>query len=108
MTYAKFHLLRTQATMCTDLSDYIHQNTALVRGEFEENSVRLLKAVWELANNFEFSTLVRVSEMPSVFFTSKYGIHPNTISQWKTGKRKPQDYLIELLAADTLSETFCV
>lgn len=108
MTYAKFRTLRTQATMCTDLSDYIHQNITLVRGEFKENSTALLKAIWEFANSFDFPTLEKVSGTPNVFFTSKYGIHPNTVSQWKTGKRVPQDYLIDLLAADTLTETFSV
>lgn len=108
MTYIKFHILRTQATMCTDLSDYIHQNITLVQGEFKENSTRLLKAIWELAYDFTPACLLRVCSYTQAFFAAAYNIPIRTVENWATGQRKTQDYALDLLAADALSQVFCV
>lgn len=108
MTYIKFHILRTQATMCTDLSDYIHQNITLVQGEFKGNSTRLLKAIWELAYDFTPACLLRVCSYTQAFFAAAYNIPIRTVQDWCGHRMKCKDYTLDLLAADALSQVFCV
>lgn len=108
MTYIKFHILRTQATMCTDLSDYIHQNITLVQGEFKENSTRLLKAIWELAYDFTPACLLRVCSCTQAFFAAAYNIPIRTVENWATNRATVKDYFLDLLAADALSQVFSV
>lgn len=108
MTYTQFRTLRNNAISCTDLSDYIHQNITLVQGEFKENSTRLLKAIWELAYNFTPACLLRVCSYTQAFFAAAYNIPIRTVQDWATRKRKTQDYVLDLLAADALSQVFCV
>lgn len=106
MTYATFRTLYTNAKECTNLSDYIHQNTKAMEDEFGKETKLLLKAVWELSEDYSAACLFRVCARTQASVYKAYDMPRRTVQAWVLGEKKPHDYNLSLLAADMLTETF--
>ena len=110
MLITEFHRLRIDAEECSSLDEFI----AEVGGSLPEDCypadgsgdapVKILTIIWELAHDFCVSKVRAISGMTQAEFVREYRIPRRTIEHWDVGERTPPPYVLELLAADVVSE----
>ena len=110
MLITEFHRLRIDAEECSSLDEFI----AEVGGSLPEDCypadgsgdapVKILTIIWELAHDFCVSKVRAISGMTQAEFVREYRIPRRTIEHWNVGERTPPPYVLELLAADVVSE----
>lgn len=110
MLLTDFHRLRIDAEDCSSLDEFI----AEVGGSLPEECypadgsgdapIKILSIIWELSHDFNFRKLRQISGLTQAKFAQKYGVPPRTLEKWDTGERTPPPYVIELLAAEVITE----
>lgn len=110
MLLTDFHRLRIDAEECSSLDGFI----AEVGGSLPEECypadgsgdapIKILSIIWELSHDFNFRKLRQISGLTQAKFAQEYGVPPRTLEKWDTGERTPPPYVIELLAADVITE----
>ena len=110
MLLSEFHRLRIAAEDCSSLEQYIAEEGGSLPEECYSADgsryapIKILIFIWELAHDFNFRKLRQVSGLTQVKFAKEYGVPLRTIEKWDTGERTPPPYVIELLAADVITE----
>lgn len=110
MLLSDFHRLRIAAEDCPSLEQYIAEEGGSLPEECYpadgsgDAPVKILTIIWELAHDFNFKRLRQISGLTQAKFAQEYGVPPRTLEKWDTGERTPPPYVIELLAADVITE----
>lgn len=110
MLLTEFHRLRIAAEDCSSLEQYIFEEGGSLPEECYPADgsgyapIKILTIIWELAHDFNFRKLRQISGLTQAKFAQEYGVPPRTLEKWDTGERTPPPYVIELLAADVITE----
>lgn len=110
MLLSDFHRLRIAAEKCSSLDEYIAEEGGSLPEECYpadgsgEVPIKILTTIWELAHDFNFRKLRAISGMTQAEFVREYRIPRRTIEHWDVDERTPPSYVLELLAADVVSE----
>lgn len=91
------------ATQCDTKKEYLKKKEIEVYDNTNPTHVALVK-IWELAHDLTFKKLRQVSGLTQVKFAKEYGVPLRTLEKWDTGERTPPSYVLELLAADVITE----
>lgn len=112
MTRQEFYRLRINATECNSFDDYVFEVGGLLPAEYytedgiADKAVDMLRIIWDLRDNFNFAAVRNASGYTQKTFSEEYGIPLRTIEDWCRGSRTPPPYLLDLLAADVISNLF--
>ena len=110
MLLSDFHRLRIGAEECSSLDEFIAEEGGSLPEECYpadgsgDAPIKILTIIWELAHDFNFKKLRAISGMTQAKFAQEYGVPPRTLEKWDTGERTPPPYVIELLAANVITE----
>ena len=110
MKVSTFRKLLINASECKSLETfYIECGGSLPENYYEDNgnaekAVHVMKKIWELHNNFTFKKVREISGLSQEKFATEYNIPLRTVENWETGTRNPTKYILELLAADVITE----
>lgn len=110
MLLTDFHRLRIAAEECSSLDEFIAEEGGSLPEECYpadgsgDAPIKILTIIWELTHDFNFRKLRQISGLTQAKFAQEYGVPPRTLEKWDTGKRTPPPYVIELLAADVITE----
>ena len=110
MLLTEFHRLRIDAEECSSLDEYIVEEGGSLPEECYPADgsryapIKILIFIWELAHDFNFRKLRAISGMTQAEFVREYRIPRSTIEHWDVSERTPPSYVLELLAADVVSE----
>ncbi len=110
MLLTDFHKLRVAAENCSSLEEYIAEEGGSLPEECYpadgngDAPIKILTIIWELSHDFNFRKLRQISGLTQAKFAQEYGVPPRTLEKWDTGERTPPPYVIELLAADVITE----
>ena len=109
MTRQEFYRLRIDAAECDSFDEYVFEAGASLPGEYytedgiADKAVSALQIIWDLRENYNFAAIRKASGLTQKSFSVAYGIPLRTIEDWSTGSRTPPPYLLDLLAADIIS-----
>lgn len=106
MTKQQFHAQRINALDCTDFEQFLSECARSMPEEYYAEGVDIVAAmqqIWDLAHDFTFRRLHSIffSSLPTM--AAEYDISIRTMEDWKSNRRTPPEYVLELLAADVLS-----
>ena len=110
MLLSDFHRLRIAAEECSSLEQYIAEEGGSLPEECYTSDgsgdapIKILSIIWELAHDFNFKKLRAISGLTQAEFVREYRIPRRTIEHWDVGERTPPPYVLELLAADVITE----
>lgn len=110
MLLTDFHRLRIDAEDCSSLDEFIAEEGGSLPEECYpadgsgDAPIKILSIIWELSHYFNFRKLRQISGLTQAKFAQKYGVPPRTLEKWDTGERTPPPYVIELLAAEVITE----
>ena len=110
MLLSDFHRLRIAAEECSSLEQYIAEEGGSLPEECypadgsKYAPIKILIFIWELAHDFNFKKLRAISGLTQKAFVREYCIPRRTIEHWDVSERTPPPYVLELLAADVVSE----
>lgn len=103
MRLSEFHKNLILASECDTRKKYLQKKEIEVYDKTNPTHVALAK-IWELSHDFNFQKLRQISGLTQAKFAQEYGVPPRTLEKWDTGERTPPPYVIELLAADVITE----
>ena len=103
MRLSEFHKNLILASECDTRKKYLQKKEIEIYDKTKPTHVALAK-IWELAHDFNFRKLRQISGLTQAKFAQEYGVPPRTLEKWDTGERTPPPYVIELLAADVITE----
>ena len=112
MTRQEFYRLRSCATECNNFDEYAFEVSGSLPGDYytedgiADKAVDVLHIIWGLRNNYNFSAVRKASGLTQKCFSAEYGIPLRTIEDWCRGSRTPPPYLLDLLAADVITNLF--
>lgn len=111
MTKTTFHRLLIDAAECSSLDEYFAEVGGSLPAEYYNDEdahsvIDVLSAIWELREDLTFRAVRKLSELTQAAFSQHYNIPIRSVQNWDTGERVPPDYLLELLAADVITEKF--
>ena len=110
MLLSDFHRLRIAAEDCSSLEQYIAEEGGSLPEECypadgsRYAAIKILIFIWELTHDFNFRKLRAISGLTQKSVVREYRIPRRTIEHWDVGERTPPSYVLELLAADVVSE----
>lgn len=95
------HSLILNASECSDFVTFCAEcGGALPEHYDDEKSMDALAKIWAYHDAQTFKTVRILSGLSQKRYSDTYGIAVRTIEDWESGKRKPTEYLLELLLAD--------
>lgn len=97
MTYKQYHRLKTFATECRTLEDYITGCGGVA-------PVQVLTDIWTVVRNPTFATLQGLSGMGNKEFSEEYGVKLRTVEDWKSHARMIPTTFFDMLCADVITE----
>lgn len=102
MKLIDFHKDLILASECENEEKYLKKKGIEV---FEEdNSLHVaLNTIWELAHDFGFAHIRKISKLTQAEFSAQYGVPKRSVENWDTGVTAPPRYVLELLAADVIT-----
>lgn len=102
MKLIDFHKDLILASECENEEKYLKKKGIEV---FEEdNSLHVaLNTIWELAHDFCFARIRKISKLTQAEFSAQYGVPKRSVENWDTGVTAPPRYVLELLAADVIA-----
>lgn len=103
MRLSEFHKNLILASECDTRKKYLQKKEIENYDKTNPTHVALAK-IWELSHDFNFRKLRQISGLTQAKFAQEYGVPPKTLEKWETGERTPPPYVIELLAADVITE----
>lgn len=112
MTRSEFHRLLLNAQDTPDFDTYLIECGGSLPDEYyaensdADNAVKVMQIIWELRDNLTFSAIRKNSGFSQADFSIHYGIPKRTVENWDSGVNTPPPYLLELLAADVITEIF--
>lgn len=109
MTYTELRRLLIDADECKNFEQYLAEVGGSLDAEFYETddaAYNLLADVWKLHENHTYKTIAELSGISNRQLAIKYNIPPRTAENWQSGVREITEYLLDLLAADVLTEKF--
>ena len=112
MTRQEFYRLRINAAECRSFDEYVFEVGGSLPGEYytedgiADKAIAALQIIWDLRENYNFSSIRKASGLTQKGFSAEYGIPLRTIEDWCTGSRTPPPYLLDLLAADVITNLF--
>ena len=68
----------------------------------DEKAISALSMIWTFHKSPTFRTVRALSDLSQKRYSDTYGISIRTVEDWESEKRKPTEYLLELLLADIL------
>ena len=110
MLLSDFHRLRIAAEDCSSLEQYIAEEGGSLPEECYPADgsryapIKILIFIWELTHNFNFRKLRAISGLTQAEFVREYRIPRRTVEHWDVGERTPPSYVLELLAANVITE----
>ena len=110
MLLSDFHRLRIAAEDCSSLEQYIAEEGGSLPEECYPADgsryapIKILIFIWELTHNFNFRKLRAISGVTQAEFVREYRIPRRTVEHWDVGERTPPSYVLELLAANVITE----
>lgn len=72
-----------------------------VNGNYAES---VLKKIYEFAHDHTYKKLLELTGMTNRYVANNYKIPPTTCENWRSRKKASTDYLLDLLAADMLTQ----
>lgn len=109
MTYVELRRLLNDADECGNFEQYLAEVGGSLDAEFYETenaAYDLLADVWRLHENHTYRTVVEISGTSNRQIAVRYGIPIRTTENWHIGKREIAPYLLDLIAADILTEKY--
>ena len=111
MTKSTFHRLLIDAGECSSLDEYLAETggslpAAYYSDDDANTAIDALTAIWELRKNLTFRAIRKLSRLSQIAFSQQYNIPVRSVQNWDAGDRVPPEYLLELLAADVITEKF--
>lgn len=109
MTYTEFRRLLADANDCKNFEQYLAETGGSLDAEFYESenaAYNLLADVWKLHESHTYRTVVEISGISNRQIAVRYGIPIRTTENWHIGKREIAPYLLDLIAADILTEKY--
>lgn len=109
MTYTELRRLLIDADECETFEQYLAETGGSLDAEFYESenaAYNLLADVWKLHQNHTYRTMVEISGLSNRQIAVRYGIPIRTAENWHTDKREIVPYLLDLMAADILTEKY--
>jgi hypothetical protein len=112
MTRQDFHRLRINATECNRFDEYVFEASGSLPGEYytedgiADKAVSVLEIIWGLRDNYNFSAVRKASGLTQRSFSEAYGIPLRSVENWDASVSTPPPYLLDLLAADVISNLF--
>lgn len=102
MKLIDFHKDLILASECENEEKYLKKKGIEV---FEENNSLhvALNTIWELAHDFCFAHIRKISRLTQAEFSARYGVPKRSVENWETGVTVPPRYVLELLAADVIA-----
>ena len=110
MLLSDFHRLRIAAEDCSSLEQYIAEEGGSLPEECYPTDgsryapIKILIFIWELTHDFNFRKLRAISGLTQAEFVREYRIPRRTVEHWDVGERTPPPYVLELLAANVITE----
>lgn len=110
MTRSEFHRLMLDAQDAPDFDVYLAECGGSLPAEYYtgdydgECAIHAMRMIWNLRENLTFSAIRKISGMSQSDFSNHYGIPKRTVENWDSGTNTPPTYLLNLLAADVISE----
>lgn len=110
MLLTDFHKLRIAAEEYSSLDEYIVEEGGSLPEECYpadgsgDAPIKILIFIWELTHDFSFRKIRAISGLTQAEFVREYRIPRRTVEHWDVGERTPPSYVLELLAADVVSE----
>lgn len=112
MTRQEFHRLRINASECNNFEEYAFEVGGSLPAEYytedgyADKAVSVLEIIWDLRDNYNFSAVRKASGLTQRSFSEAYGIPLRSIENWDASVSTPPPYLLDLLAADVISNLF--
>lgn len=109
MTYTELHRLLIDADECESLEQFLAETGGSLDAEFYESenaAYNLLADVWKLHESHTYRTMVEISGLSNRQIAVRYGIPIRTAENWHISKREIATYLLDLIAADVLSDKY--
>lgn len=109
MTYTELRRLLIDADDCETFEQYLAEVGGSLDAEFyeaENAAYNLLTDLWKLHQNHTYRTMVEISGISNRQIAVRYGIPIRTTENWHIGKREIAPYLLDLIAADILTEKY--
>ena len=109
MTYTELHRLLIDADDCETFEQYLAEVGGSLDAEFYETenaAYNLLADIWKLHGSHTYRTMVEISGISNRQIAVRYGIPIRTAENWHIGKREIAPYLLDLVAADVLSDKY--
>lgn len=109
MKYTELRRLLIDADECNTFEQYLAEVGGSLDAELYETenaAYDLLADVWKLHESHTYRTLVELSGTSNRQIAVRYNIPIRTAENWHSGVREITEYLLDLLAVDTLSEKY--
>ena len=109
MTYTELRRLLIDADDCETFEQYLAEVGGSLDAEFYETenaAYNLLADIWKLHGSHTYRTMVEISGISNRQIAVRYGIPIRTAENWHIGKREIAPYLLDLVAADVLSDKY--
>lgn len=102
MRLSEFHKNLILASECENEEKYLKKKGIEVYEE--DNPLHVaLNTIWELAHDFCFTHIRKISRLTQVEFSARYGVPKRSVENWESGVNAPPRYVLELLAADVIT-----
>ena len=109
MTYTELRRLLIDSDECETFEQYLAETGGSLDAEFYESenaAYNLLADVWKLHQNHTYRTTVEISGISNRQIAVRYGIPIRTAENWHADNREIAPYLLDLMAADILTEKY--
>lgn len=106
MTKQQFHAQRINALDCTDFEQFVSECGGSMSEEYFAEGVDIvsvMQQIWDLAYDFTFRRLKCIHGSSLRAMAQEYSIPLRTVEDWSAGVSAPPEYVLELLAADVLT-----
>lgn len=106
MTKQQFHAQRINALDCIDFEQFVAECGGSMPEEYFAENVDIVSSmqqIWDLAHDFTFRRLKCIRGSSLRAMAQEYGMPLRTLEDWNAGKSVPPEYVLELLAADVLT-----
>lgn len=103
--YTDFRRLITDASECRDLEAYIAEVGGSVPMDNVEDTVRLLTALWKMANaGLTIKSIAAACDISVRQIALRYGLPTRTVENWAGGKTEPPVWQLPLIAYAVTSD----
>lgn len=109
MTYTELRRLLLDADECNTLEQFLAEVGGSLDAEFyeaENAAYDLLTDIWKLHKNYTYRTLVEISGTSNRQIAIRYNIPIRTVENWHAESHGITPYLLDLLAADIITEKY--